>query len=368
LFEYEQKTGKPRFEYGQQEGFQFKEVLDAASGKDVESNLASEKIELRYWALVKLIQDSELPAMSVRKSASSMMRNDPSMAVRLKAIEFWLSKNQGNKKLDKEVIDQLMKLADKRNSNYYVACNALDLLDRYSDLLDDESISKIRALDTDASEIPRGNDNMVKLGDRFARPRVLILGDSISIGYTPFVKTMLADEADVFRPMKGAKPANCGGTDRGIKQIDRWLKIDGGNWDLIHVNFGLHDLKHVNPKTGGNSDKPNDPPQSNPQDYEKQLRVILKKVKATKAKVIVCLTTPVPPDCKPFRATTSPAVYNEIAERIAEEHGFAVNDLFTFADSRLKEIQLPANVHFSKTGSKALAEEVAKAIRKQIGK
>ena len=179
---------------------------------------------------------------------------------------------------------------------------------------------------------------------------------------------MLAGEADVFRPMNGAKPANCGGTDRGIKQIDRWLKIDGGNWDLIHVNFGLHDLKHVNPKTGGNSDKPNDPPQSNPQDYEKQLRVILKKVKATKAKVIVCLTTPVPPDCKPFRATTSPAVYNEIAERIAEEYGFAVNDLFTFADSRLKEVQLPANVHFSKKGSKALAEEVAKAIRKQIGK
>ena len=368
LFEFEQSTGKPRFEYGQQEGFRFKEILDAASGKDIESNLDSAKVELRYWALVNLIHSPDLPAMSQRKSASSMMRNDPSMAVRVKAAEFWLSKMKEDGAPIDEPVELLLKLADKQNSNYYVSCNALDLLDRYKDLLDDESILRIRKLNTDASEIPRGNENLVKLSHRFARPRVLILGDSISIGYTPFVKDMLADDAVVFRAKKDGKVQNCGGTDRGIKEINRWLKIDGGKWNVIHVNFGLHDLKHVDAKTGRNSNNPDDPPQSNPQDYEKQLREILKKIKKTGAKVVVCTTTPVPPDCKPFRATTSPAIYNEIATRLAEEYGFAVNDLFTFADSRLKEIQRPADVHFTKKGSKALAEEVAKAIRKQLGK
>ena len=36
-------------------------------------------------------------------------------------------------------------------------------------------------------------------------PRVLILGDSISVGYTPIVAEMLKDEAVVTRP-----EANCG--------------------------------------------------------------------------------------------------------------------------------------------------------------
>ena len=35
------------------------------------------------------------------------------------------------------------------------------------------------------------------------RPRVLILGDSISIGYTPFVQELMAEEAVVRRPMRG---------------------------------------------------------------------------------------------------------------------------------------------------------------------
>jgi len=35
-----------------------------------------------------------------------------------------------------------------------------------------------------------------------AKKRVLLLGDSISIGYTPFVQELLVDKAVVLRPMK----------------------------------------------------------------------------------------------------------------------------------------------------------------------
>lgn len=54
--------------------------------------------------------------------------------------------------------------------------------------------------------------------------------------------------------------------------------------------------------------------------------------------------------------------YNAIAAKIMQENDIAIDDLYMFAKPRLKEIQLPANVHFSKPGSKALAEQVAGTI------
>ncbi len=199
------------------------------------------------------------------------------------------------------------------------------------------------------------------------KPRVLILGDSISIGYTPFVQEEMSTEAYVFRPMIYQRsPENCAGTDRGISQIDRWLDANGGQWDVIHFNFGLHDLKHVDAETGKNSNDPSGPYQSSPEDYERQLREIVGKLKKTGAKLILCTTTPVPEGVRPLRETTAPGVYNEIAIRIAKENEIMINDLYSFAESRLSEIQQPANVHFSKEGSKALGDVVVNAIRSAI--
>ena len=72
-----------------------------------------------------------------------------------------------------------------------------------------------------------------------ALPRVLLIGDSISIGYTPHVRELLRGKVDVQRPAE-----NCGPTTRGLQRLDAWL--GGGSWDVIHFNFGLHDLKYVN--------------------------------------------------------------------------------------------------------------------------
>src|SRR2546423_11384575 len=66
--------------------------------------------------------------------------------------------------------------------------------------------------------------------------RVLLIGDSISIGYTATVRKELAGKANVHRiPENGADTAN------GLKKIDDWL--GDGRWDVIHFNWGLHDLK-----------------------------------------------------------------------------------------------------------------------------
>lgn len=200
------------------------------------------------------------------------------------------------------------------------------------------------------------------------QPRILILGDSISIGYTPFVQETLKGEAFVYRPLKAdGSHENCADTTNGVAKIDDWLAREGGDWDVIHVNFGLHDLKHVKPGTKTNTDDPNDPHQVDLDAYRKQYDAILTRCKATGARLIVATTTPVPEGkVKPYRAPSDVQKFNAVAKELAEKHGAAVDDLFAFADERLAEIQRPANVHFTDEGSKALAGKVVESLRKEL--
>ena len=203
--------------------------------------------------------------------------------------------------------------------------------------------------------------------------RVLILGDSISIGYTGHVRRLLADSAAVIRPTRynrsrgqtGAE--NCAGTLNGVQHMDRWLQLADGRWDVIHFNFGLHDLKHVDPQTGRNSADANHPHQSPPDAYEKQLREIVAKLKATGAKLIFATTTPVPGGApRPYRDETYPPEYNRVATRIMQENGIAINDLFELCKGNDKWFSRD-RVHFTQQGSEKLAEAVATQIRNALG-
>jgi acyl-CoA thioesterase-1 len=82
------------------------------------------------------------------------------------------------------------------------------------------------------------NPAYAKVDDVAGLPRVLILGDSISIGYQAPLREALKGKANVHRPA-----TNCGPTTRGVQGIDEWL--GDGKWDVIHFNFGLHDLKYI---------------------------------------------------------------------------------------------------------------------------
>jgi acyl-CoA thioesterase-1 len=58
--------------------------------------------------------------------------------------------------------------------------------------------------------------------------------------------------------------------------------------------------------------------------------------------------------------------YNAIATRIMKEQKIMINDLYGFCKPQLKQIQRPANVHFTPAGSKALGQQVVKHIEKAI--
>lgn len=200
-------------------------------------------------------------------------------------------------------------------------------------------------------------------------PHVLILGDSISIGYTPDVRQMLDGEAVVVRPMRDAeRPENCEGTTYGLASVDRWLALGDGSWDVIHFNFGLHDLKRVAPSTGDPSTNPDHPRQADVDTYEKQLRAIVERLRASGAALVFATTTPVPEGkVSPHRDPADVERYNAAAKRVMAEAGIPVNDLYAFALPQIDEIQTPVNVHFTPEGSRALAEEVARHIRTALG-
>jgi hypothetical protein len=184
-------------------------------------------------------------------------------------------------------------------------------------------------------------------------PRVLLIGDSISIGYTVAVQKRLAGKANVHRI-----PTNGGPTINGVKNIQAWL--GSKKWDVIHCNWGLHDVRYM----------PNGKRQVSNADYEKNLRALIPQMQATAATVIWCSTTPVPAPgtSAPPRKTEDVPVYNEIAAKVAQEFKLPVDDLYTFALERLKEIQIPVNVHFTDAGSAVLAEQVAGVIEKHLPK
>ncbi|MBT3286613.1 MAG: SGNH/GDSL hydrolase family protein [Victivallales bacterium] len=69
---------------------------------------------------------------------------------------------------------------------------------------------------------------------------------------------------------------------------------------------------------------------------------------------------------KPPRSDADVVKYNEVAAKVMTENEIQINDLYAFALPKLKELQRPANVHFTPEGSKALAKQVADVIGKAL--
>ena len=195
-------------------------------------------------------------------------------------------------------------------------------------------------------------------------PNVLILGDSISIGYTLKVRSRLSAVANVYRPLNpGDKPpANCADTGTGVKSLHKWL--GSNHWDVIHFNFGLHDLKYVDEQgkpVAVDKGKQN----TSPEKYEANLRQLVDELKKTGATLIWCSTTPIP-NGNVERVPGNEIQYNAIAEKVMKENGIVVDDLHALVASRGAELQIPMNVHFNEQGSDVQADAVADMIKKQL--
>jgi len=198
----------------------------------------------------------------------------------------------------------------------------------------------------------RPNPAMARIEDVPGLPRVLLIGDSISIGYTLPTRQLLEGVANVHRI-----PQNGGPTKNGLANIEKWLGT--GTWDVIHFNWGIHDLKVM----------PDGKFQVEAAAYEANLRALVARMKKTGAKLIWATTTPIPKGpLIPPREFGEVAVYNGIAEKVMKENAVVINDLNAWITPKLTEMQKKQDVHYHGSGSDYLAQKVAQEIRAALGK
>jgi len=196
------------------------------------------------------------------------------------------------------------------------------------------------------------NPAMETIQDVAGLPRVLLIGDSISIGYTLPTRKLLTGKANVHRI-----PTNGGPTKNGVANVQKWL--GEGKWDVIHFNWGIHDLKYM----------PDGKRQVEPADYEANLRQLVATLKATGAKLIWATTTPIPDgELNPPRKFGQVQEYNGIAAKVMAANGVAIDDLNAHITPHLATMQNPRDVHYSAAGSEHLAKKVAESITQALTK
>ncbi len=194
-----------------------------------------------------------------------------------------------------------------------------------------------------------------------ALSKALIIGDSISIGYTKPLTKILKGKVVVVH-----NPGNAGTSKQGLANLERYLGKT--KWDIIHFNHGMHDLRYLDDATGKDTTLEGKGHIKVPiEAYEKNMEAIVLRLKKTGAKLIFATTTPYPAGMsRPLSKYRQSKKYNEVALKIMNKHNVAVNDLYAFVKPRLEKLQIPGDIHFNQEGSNAMAEEVAKHILKII--
>lgn len=182
---------------------------------------------------------------------------------------------------------------------------------------------------------------------------LLVIGDSISIGYTPFVEKALAPDIIVAH-----NPGNGGSTVRGVENIEKWL--DNRQWDIIIFNFGLHDLVHKD--QDNKYDVVNGKISVPLEEYRENLETIVSKLRETTAKLYF-VTTTVVPENSAGRKIEDPAKYNAVAREVMKKNGIEVIDLYTASLAIHPQNSKPGNVHYTPEGYEQLASYIIKAIK-----
>jgi lysophospholipase L1-like esterase len=191
---------------------------------------------------------------------------------------------------------------------------------------------------------------LLPITDTPGLPRVLLIGDTVSIAYTLPTRKFLEGTANLHRHL-----SNSSSSQLGAEQVSEWLGT--AKWDVIHFNFGAYDLALT--KEGAA-----EVPLAR---YEANLHkiVALLRTHSPHARLIFATTTPIPEAAAdaPLRFATKDAqAYAAIALKVMNEAKVRINDLHALVQPRVKELQLANNLHFRSAGNEVLARQVADSI------
>lgn len=187
------------------------------------------------------------------------------------------------------------------------------------------------------------------------RPRILIIGDSISIGYTPFVKEELVNRAEVFH-----NPGNAQHTGTGLKKINEWIGKE--KWDIIQFNWGLWDLcyRHSDSKVQGNRDKESGKITFTVDEYAANLDSLVTMLQRITEAKLIFVTTSYVPENEAGRYSSDAIKYNDAAKKIMNKHSIPVNDIYDQSMSIHQKFGKGSDdVHYSSQGYEELGKLVA---------
>jgi hypothetical protein len=201
-------------------------------------------------------------------------------------------------------------------------------------------------------------------------PNVFIYGDSISIGYTVPVRKALEGKVNVFRFFQNGETSHhlIPGIEELQKAMFQSYLPNGWNfeWNLIHFNVGLHDLKYLK---DGKLDKENGTQVSTIEEYKINLHKDCRYLMETfpKAKLVFATTTPVPEGADGRFAGDS-IKYNKAALEVLSNYpSIIINDLYSFTKPNFEKWSLnPGNVHYNNEGKVAQGKEVARIIAENL--
>ena len=185
-------------------------------------------------------------------------------------------------------------------------------------------------------------------------PRVVLVGDSIRLGYAPRVAERLTGKAVVI-----SVPDNGGDSANVLAHLDEWIIREKP--DVVHLNCGLHDLKKAK-KDGGY--------QVELDRYAENLRRIVARIRAeTNAELVFADTTPILDERHARRGTNFDRTevdvrrYNTAASAIMRELAVPIDDLHWLVEQGGLETMLgPDGTHYTSAGSDRLAEARAPAL------
>jgi lysophospholipase L1-like esterase len=186
--------------------------------------------------------------------------------------------------------------------------------------------------------------------------KVLLLGDSIRMGYEGYVRELLRGNAEVYSSEDNGRFAAY-----TLWQANQMLKLH--QYDVVHWNNGYWDMNIEAPMT--EAIHPVD-------EYLHFLKRILSELRKNGAKVIFATTTPILEAGTAVNTSGADVAlnynnawvlkYNEAAKRLMAEENVPVNDLYTLCAEDEHYYKCADLLHLTDEGYKKCAEEVVRHI------
>lgn len=186
---------------------------------------------------------------------------------------------------------------------------------------------------------------------------VLLIGDSIRMGYDKEIRKALEGRAKVVFPED-----NCQFAAYVCRYFAEWFDgVDGKDFDVVHWNAGLHDVLRLF------GEEPNTPIEI----YEYYIERICQRIRklCPDAKVIFATSTSVisekmAPDF--MRYNEDIEKYNQAAVRIVTKYGFEVNDLYAVSKTLPEEAHSDAVHYYTDMGTEFFSKQVLEYIEKAL--